>query len=95
MNKQEHDLECHQSLCLLEAGGEQDEAGTEQGDENLDDDGLDSDVDLDEIAQDDRKTDFGKRRLRRRPTEEQSARVFSNQLRGMSESDKYVKKIDD
>ncbi len=32
----------------------------------------------------------GKKRLRRRSSEEQGARVFSHQLRGMSESDKYV-----
>ena len=37
----------------------------------------------------------GKKRLRRRASEEQGARVFSHQLRGMSESDKHVKKIDD
>ena len=69
-----------------EAEGEHDAAST---------DGI-SDVAFDEIlSQDAKKSVSAKRRLRRRSTEEQSARVLTNQLRGMSESDKYVKKIDD
>ena len=62
------------------------------GDKKDDYDGSESDNDPDVVAQDDRTKDPGKRRLRRRSMEEQSARVFSHQLRGISESDKRVKK---
>ena len=62
-------------------------------DERDDDNFSESDTDQNLVVQG--AANNGKKRLRRRSSEEQGARVFSHQLRGMSESDKHVKKIDD